>query len=311
MTRYKTETMVTANHTPEHIGTPDAWQRATTRRRWRVPRVLRRPKIAFSVSVLTFFVLLAIFAPVVAPGDPLEFADLPHLRPSAEHILGTTGQGQDVFRQLVHGARRSLSVGTAAGLAATLLATIIGVSAGYFGGRIDEILSLLTNVFLIIPGLPLLVALAAFLPPGEPTMILALSLTGWAWTSRVLRSQTLSLREKDFVQAAVVSGEHTLRIMFIEILPNMASMVTGALVGSIVYGIAAQAGLEFLGLGNISAVSWGTILYWAGNNAGLLTGAWWTFVPAGMCIALVAASLAMLNYAMDEITNPRLRVERE
>ncbi|MAU08795.1 MAG: hypothetical protein CL607_03160 [Anaerolineaceae bacterium] len=181
----------------------------------------------------------------------------------------------------------------------------------YYRGLIDDSLSVLINIFLIIPGLPLLVALAAFLPPGQLTTILALTITGWAWTARVIRAQALSLREKDFTVAALVSGESSLRIMFIEILPNMANIVAGALFNSITYGIAAQAGLEFLGLGDISAVSWGTILYWAGNNSGLLTGAWWTFIPAGLCIALVAFALAMLNYAMDEITNPRLRTDKE
>lgn len=276
----------------------------------RFPRMLRRPKIALSLTILLVFTLMAIFAPQIAPGNPVEFAGLPHQPPSAQFPLGTTGQGQDVFRQIVHGARRSLLVGVLTGISATTLATVIGLSAAYFRGRVDDVLSMLINIFLIIPGLPLLVALAAFLPPGQGTTILALTITGWAWTARVIRAQALSLREKDFALAALVSGESSVRIMFVEILPNMASMVAGALFGSITYGIAAQAGLEFLGLGDISAVSWGTILYWAGNNSGLLTGAWWTFVPAGLCIALVAFALAMLNYAMDEITNPRLRTDK-
>lgn len=277
----------------------------------RFPRLLRKRKVAFSLAILLFFTLMAVFAAQLAPGNPLQFAALPHQPPSADHLLGTTGQGQDVFRQIVHGARRSLVVGVLTGIAATSLATVVGLSAAYFRGIIDDLLSMLINIFLIIPGLPLLVALAAFLPPGQLTTIFALTITGWAWTARVIRSQALSLREKDFALAALVVGESSFRIMFTEILPNMASMVVGALFGSITYGIAAQAGLEFLGLGDISAVSWGTVLYWAGNNSGLLTGAWWTFVPAGLCIALVAFALAMLNYAMDEITNPRLRTEQD
>lgn len=288
---------------------PPGWFRRHPRLRFL--RIFRRSKIVISFAILLTFALMAIFAPVIAPGNPLQFEALPHQPPSTDHLLGTTGQGQDVFRQIVHGARRSLSVGVLTGIATTMLATTIGMSAAYFGGRVDNLLSMLINVFLIIPGLPLLVALAAFLPPGEGTTIFALTVTGWAWTARVIRSQGLSLREKDFAQAAIVSGEDSLRIMFVELLPNMASIVAGALAGSITYGIAAQAGLEFLGLGNISAVSWGTILYWAGNNSGLLTGAWWTFVPAGLCIALVAFALSMLNYAMDEITNPRLRADQE
>lgn len=274
-------------------------------------RLLRNRKVVLGITILTCFFLIALFAPLIAPGDPMEFVDLPHQPPSAAHPLGTTGQGQDVFRQIVIGARRSLGVGVLVGVFATLIGTSIGVAAGYFGGRTDDLLSLAMNIFLIIPGLPLLVALAAFLPPGEPTMVFVLTFTGWAWTARVIRAQTLSIREKDFISVAIVSGDSSWRIMFREILPNMASMVAGSLVGSTIYGISAQAGLEFLGLGNISSVSWGTILYWAGNNAGLLTGAWWTFVPAGLCVALVAFALAMINYAMDEITNPRLRAEKE
>ncbi|MHB8629426.1 MAG: ABC transporter permease [Aggregatilineales bacterium] len=274
-------------------------------------RFLRNRKVILGIVILLFFALLALLAPVLTPGDPLDFSDAPNLPPSSDHLLGTTGQGQDVFRQVVVGTRRSLSVGMAVGLIATAFGTTVGLTAAFFGGPVDDLLSLFMNVFLIIPGLPLLVVLAAFLPPGEATMVFALTFTGWAGTSRVVRSQALSLRHKDFVSAAIVSGESIWRIMLLEILPNMASIVAATLIGSIIYGITAQAALEFLGLGNVSAVSWGTILYWAGNNAGLLTGAWWTFLPAGLCIAAVAFALALLNYAIDEFTNPRLRQEKE
>jgi peptide/nickel transport system permease protein len=138
-----------------------------------------------------------------------------------------------------------------------------------------------------------------------------LTVTGWAWPARIMRAQTLSLREKDFVSAAKVTGERSGWIIFREILPNMTSIVVASMLGSTVFAIGAEAGLEFLGLGNISAVTWGTNLYWAGNNAGLLVGAWWTFVPAGACIALVAFALVLVNYSIDEITNPRLRAQRE
>lgn len=270
-------------------------------------RIILHPKARVGVVILAFFVLIAIIGPLIAPGDPQEFIDLPNLAPSSTHLLGTTGQGQDVFRQVIQGTRVSLVVGFLVGILATAVGCLIGMSAAYFGGRVDDILSMFTNVFLIIPGLPLLIALAAFLPRGAVTIILVLSFTGWAGTARVLRSQTLTLREKDFVSAALVSGESHFRIILFEILPNMASVVASSLFGAINYGIAAQAGLEFLGLGDLSRVSWGTILYWASNNAALLTGAWWTFVPAGLCIALVAFSLTMLNFAIDEITNPRLK----
>jgi peptide/nickel transport system permease protein len=138
-----------------------------------------------------------------------------------------------------------------------------------------------------------------------------LTVTGWAWPARVMRAQTLSLREKDFVAAAKVAGEGGARIILSEILPNMLSIVVASFLGSTIFAIGALAALEFLGLGNPSAVTWGTNLYWAANNAGLLTGAWWTFVPAGACIALVAFAFALVNYAIDELTNPRLRAQRE
>jgi peptide/nickel transport system permease protein len=141
--------------------------------------------------------------------------------------------------------------------------------------------------------------------------IVVLTLTGWAWPARVFRSQTLSLREKDYVAAAKVSGEGNSRIILAEILPNMSSIVLANMLGASIFAIGFQAGLEFLGLGNPNVVSLGTNLYWAANDAALIVGAWWTFVPAGVCIALVAFSFAMMNYAIDEITNPRLRSQRE
>ena len=274
-------------------------------------RLLHTRKAAIGAALLLFFLAVAIFAPLIAPGDPSDFIARPNQPPSREHIFGTTGQGQDVFAQTVWGSRISLGIGFAVGFLITVFGAIIGMTAGYFGGRVDDVLSLITNVVLVIPGLPLLVTLAAFLPPGPGTILFVLAITSWAWNARVFRSQTLSLREKDFVAASIVSGESSPLIIFREILPNMTSILAAAFLGSTLYAIGAEAGLEFLGLGNVSLVSWGTILYWAGNNAGLLTGAWWTFVPAGLCIALVAFGLAMVNYAMDEITNPRLRAEKE
>jgi peptide/nickel transport system permease protein len=273
--------------------------------------ILRNGKGTAGVLILGFFALVAIFAPVIAPGDPTDFVSRPHQPPSAEFWFGTEGQGKDVFAQTVWGARNSLAVGFATGLLTTIVGVIIGMTAGYFGGRVDEILSLFTNVVLIIPGLPLLVVLASFLKPGMGTIIFVLSIVGWAWGARVVRSQTLSLREKDFASAAIVSGESHWRIIFRELMPNLTSLIVGGLIGAVTYAIGAETALSFLGLTNVGQVSWGTNLYWAQNNAGLLVGAWWTIVPSGLCVALVAFALSLINYAMDEITNPRLRAERE
>jgi peptide/nickel transport system permease protein len=277
----------------------------------RLRPVLRNQKAAVGAVVLVGFVAVALLAPVIAPGDPNDIVARRHLPPSAAHWFGTTGAGQDVFAQTVWGTRLTLSVGLAVGILTTLVAIAIGMIAGYFRGRIDDALSLLMNVFLIIPSLPLLVVLAAFLGSGNPAyFVFVLTVTGWAWPARVLRSQTLSLREKDFVSAAEVSGDGWFRIIFREILPNMTSIAVAGLFGSTIYAIGAVSALEFLGLGNPSVVSWGTNLYWAGNNGALLTGAWWTVLPSGLCIALIAFAFALVNFAVDEVTNPRLRVQR-
>ncbi len=276
-----------------------------------VTRLFQNRKAAVGSAILVVFAALAVLAPVLAPYDPQDFVGRPSLAPSREFLFGTTGSGQDVLSQTLYGARVSLAVGVLVGVATTVLGAIVGIAAGYFRGRVDDLLSLLTNIFLIIPSLPLLVILSAFLPPGFWTIVVVLTVTGWAWPARVLRSQALSLREKDFVASARVSGEGSMRIMFREILPNMMSIVAAGLFGAVIYAIGAQAGLEFLGLGDPNVVSWGTNLYWAQNNASLLSGAWWTFVPSGLCIALVAFAFTMVNYAIDEITNPRLRSQRE
>jgi peptide/nickel transport system permease protein len=290
---------------------PQEGRRGLTAPAW-VRAVLRNRKATAGVIILLIFAVVALLAPVLAPGDPEDFVARPHQPPSAEHIFGTTGQGQDVFAQTVWGGRLTLSIGILVGVLTTILGIIVGLSAGYFGGGADDLLSLMTNIFLIVPSLPLLVVLAAFLGSGNALyFVLVLTVTGWAWPARVMRSQTLSLREKDFVAAAKVGGESGARIILAEILPNMLSIVVASFLGSTIFAIGALTALEFLGLGNPSTISWGTNLYWASNNAGLLTGAWWTFVPAGACIALVAFAFALVNYAIDEITNPRLRAQRE
>jgi peptide/nickel transport system permease protein len=266
-------------------------------------------KAAFGAAVVLAFAALAVVGPWLA-GDPTAFVGVPHRPPSWDHLLGTTGQGQDVLAQTLAGARVTLAVGFAVGALVTLAGALIGVTAGYLGGRADAALSMLINVFLVIPGLPLAIVLAAYLPPGPITIAAVLAFAGWAWSARVFRAQALALRNREFIAAARVSGEGALRVVFVELLPNMASLVASAFIGSTIYAIGAQVGLEFLGLGDAGAVTWGTNLYWASNDAALLTGAWWTFVPTGASVALVGFALAMLSYAIDEVTNPRLSGER-
>jgi ABC-type dipeptide/oligopeptide/nickel transport system ATPase component/ABC-type dipeptide/oligopeptide/nickel transport system permease subunit len=272
--------------------------------------LLASRKAAFGAAVVAGFAVMALAGPAVV-GDPTAFVAVPHLPPSWSHLLGTTGQGQDVLAQTVAGARVTLTVGFTVGLLVTLVGAFIGITAGFLGGRADAVLSVLVNVFLVIPGLPLAIVLAAYLPPGPGSIILVLSFAGWAWSARVFRAQALTLRSREFIQAAIVSGEGPLRVVFVELLPNMASLVASAFITTTVYAIGAEVGLEFLGLGDPGSVTWGTNLYWASNDSALLTGAWWTFVPTGVCVALVGFALTMLSYAIDEVTNPRLAAARE
>jgi peptide/nickel transport system permease protein len=270
--------------------------------------LLGNRKALVGLAILAVFGLVALLGPWLAP-DPNEPVGVPLEPPTAGHWFGTTGQGQDVFAQTIAGTRTTLAIGLGVGLLVVAVGALVGTTAGYFGGLADDLLSLLINVFLIVPGLPLMVVIAAYLPSGPVTTALVLVVTGWSWSARVFRAQTLSLKHTDFVAAAVVGGESHLRIIAVEILPNMASLVVSAFIGATVYAIAAHVGLEFLGLGDLGHVSWGSNLYWARNDAALVTGSWWTFVPTGVCVGLVGFALALVNNALDEVGDPRLRAD--
>lgn len=276
-----------------------------------VRNLLRSRNSRIGLAIVTFFVLVALLAPVIAPGDPQEFVGKRNQPPSAQHIFGTEGSGKDVFRQTVWGARLSLLVGFGASTMLVIISTAVGVIAGYFRGWIDNILTFLMNLFLIIPGLPLLIIISGYLKPGALTMILVISLTGWAYGARVKRSYVLSLREKDFVAAALVSGQSDLGIIIHQILPNMINLIFGSFIGGVTGGIYAITALSFLGLTDLSEVTWGSNLYWAQANRALLLGTWWTILPSGLAVALTAFGLSLINYGMDEVTNPRLRADRE
>ncbi len=274
--------------------------------------ILGNRKAALGVVMLAFFVLVAVVGPIIWPGDPsAPFYDGPPMQaPSAAHWFGTDQQSHDIFLQMVYGTRPVLFIGFSIALLATVLAGI-GILGGYVGGWVDDALNLLTNVFLVIPAFPLVIVLASWIQvKNDIPLILVITLTSWPWGARVLRSQTLSLRERDFVQAAVVSGEGTWRVVTREILPNMISIVMGNFIGTVIAAVGSAAGLYFLGLGNLSEVNWFTILYWAQQASALQQGAWWTFVIPGCAIAAVGVACALINYGIDEVSNPRLRVEK-
>src|SRR5436190_4559581 len=276
---------------------------------WRMMR--ENPKMLVGVCIVASFILLALIGPLFVHIDPNGITRETLLPPSATHWLGTTQNGQDVLIQLIVGTRSSVLWGIASGLAVTILSISIGLSSGYFGGAVDDVLSMLTNIFLVIPGLPLSIVLAAFLPwKGSLTVALVITVTSWAWGARVLRAQTLSMRSREFVESARMSGEYTWRIIFVEILLNEIAIVASGFIGTMLYVILASAGLEFLGLGDATNVTWGSMFFWAQNSDALFLGAWWWFVAPGLCIAALGAGLALINFGIDEIANPKLRSEK-
>jgi peptide/nickel transport system permease protein len=272
--------------------------------------MLSNPKARVGLGVVLGMVLLGVIAPLLVPASKATEFSLLDARqhPSLHHLFGTSDQGQDVFAQVVWGARRSLLLGAAAGAIATVLATVLGVFAAYMGGIVDDIINLVTNVFFVIPTIPLLIDVTAFLHTrGLMTMTLVIALTLWAFEARILRGQALTLKNRDFVLAAKVAGESAPRIVFGELLPNMISRIAAAFVLVFYIAILVDAGLEFLGLGDTSHVSWGMVLYWAQVNSTVLQGEWWPFLFPGLALVLTVVGLVFLLAGIDEISNPRLR----
>jgi peptide/nickel transport system permease protein len=284
-----------------------------TRSRLRLPGwlslLLANPKSRFGLGVVAFMIVVAAIAPLISVNNPTDFNILAARQaPSWNHLFGTTDQGSDIFSQVVLGARRSLILGAAAALIATTLATTLGILAAYAGGIVDEVVNFLTNVFLVIPTIPLLVVISGYLKArGMTTMILVLGLTLWAFEARILRGQALSLKNRDFVQAAKVAGESTWRIVFGELVPNMISRIAAAFVLVFYIALLVDAGLEFLGLGDTTHVSWGMVLYWAQTNSAVLQGEWWPFLFPGLALVLTVVGLVFLLAGIDEVSNPRLR----
>ncbi|MEU2680698.1 ABC transporter permease [Streptomyces sp. NPDC007107] len=271
-------------------------------------RFLRGGKTRTGLLILAFFVILAVAGPWLAPYDPDAMSDQLLQPPSAEHWFGTTQTGQDVLSQILVGTRGVLFVGFIAGILATVLSVLIGVSAGFLGGAADEILSMLSNIFLVIPGLPLIIIIASFVEDTGDLLIAAvIALTSWAWGARVLRAQTLSLRRRDYVEAARATGESTWRIILFEVMPNLTAVIASGFVGTVIFAVLSEITLAFIGVADISHWNWGTVLFWAQSNQALAQGAWWWFVPAGLCIALLGTALSLINFGIDEFVNPRLR----
>jgi peptide/nickel transport system permease protein len=274
--------------------------------------LLHNRKAVIGLLLVGFMVVVALIAPLISVNNPTDFNLLAARQaPSWHHLFGTTDQGSDIFSQVALGARRSLILGFSAALLATTLATVFGILAAYSGGIVDEIINFMTNIFLVVPTIPLLIVISGYLKTrGMSTMILVLGLTLWAFEARILRGQALTLRNRDFVNASKVAGESTFRIITGELIPNMISRIAAAFVLVFYVALLVDAGLEFLGLGDTAHVSWGMTLYWAQTNSAVLQGEWWPFLFPGLALVITVAGLTFLLAGIDEISNPRLRGRR-
>ena len=289
------------------------WQRFRGGPVWTLLRAITgNRKATAGVVILAIFCFLAAFPGLIAHDNPQAEIYNPGTAPSSAHWLGTTAYGQDIFAQLIYSARQSLFLAVTAGALATLLSVIVGVTAAYMGGVADDLLSLVTDIFLVLPAFPLIVVIAAYSKNGGDTILIAvLVVTGWSYGARQLRAQALSMRNRDFLVAARLRGERRWRVIVSEILPTMTSLIVAVFLSTTLYAIVFAAALQFVGLGNPNSLSWGTMLYWAQNNEALQSGSpLWAIMP-GICIALLGSSFALLNYAFDEVSNPALRPVRK
>jgi len=298
-----------ADGSASDFATTDGASREAAARRF-LRAVIGNRKAMAGALILLVVVFLAAFPGLVAPDDPQAIIYPPNEGPSSAHLLGTTQLGQDVFSQLVWSTRLTLLVTLIVSAIATFISMIVGVTAAYVGGVTDRTLTVITDVFLILPVLPLLILLAAYLPPGVTSLVIVLTVTSWAFQARQLRSQGLSLRHRDFLVAARARGERASYIILVEIVPTMISLLAASFLALAVFEVGFAASLQFLGLGNSSELMWGTMLYNAQQAAALESGnALWALSP-GVAVAILGAGFALTNYAFDEIGNPALRPVR-
>jgi peptide/nickel transport system permease protein len=270
------------------------------------------PKTTIGALLIATILVLTIGANIFTSHDPTHrYIGEYHSTPSAAHLLGTTQLGNDVFAQTLYGGRKSITVGIFAGAITVVLGLFLGISSGYFGGIYDSIMTTIINILMVIPSIVLLLIIASLLGGVSPVLIcIIIGLTSWPWNARVLRAQTMSIRNREFIYSAETLGETKLRIMFVEIMPNMLSMISSSFVGTLIYAIMAQATLEFIGFGDPLSVTWGTMLYNAQKSGALTAGMWWELIGPIAGIVLFGAGLTLINFSIDEISNPKLRAQR-
>jgi peptide/nickel transport system permease protein len=278
--------------------------------------VLRSWKVRIGLGIIGLFTLAAIFGPwfnsavIGYNAKALNYFAIGQ-SPNSHHLLGTTSTGQDVLAQLIAGSRNSLLVGALAAVVGTALAIIFGVTAGFFGKGVDTVLNFITNLFIIMPVFPLTLVVAGYLQgTGPVTIALVIGVFGWAGGARTLRAQTMSLRNRDFTMAMRMIGESRIRLIFVEVFPQLSGWVSAMFLHGVIGGVLAEAGLAFLGISNPDTVSWGTMIQNAQQQNAILNGQWWWFIPPGLCIAAIGTATGLINFGIDEIASPRLRSVR-
>jgi peptide/nickel transport system permease protein len=264
------------------------------------------------LAILLFFILTAVFAPYISPYNPYTRVDRPLRPPSSSYLLGTNDIGQDIFSELIYGTRVSLTIGFMAALFTVVIGTLVGVVAGFLGGSVDEVLMRFTDVIMILPNIPLLILLMVIF--GKASffiMILSLSITGWTGTARMVRSSTLSIKERTYVEASKAIGAGEGHIILKHILPNVSPLIMATMIYQVAGAMMSEAGLAFLGFGDPGHKSWGMVLHYAQTSGGWYANqgypAWWWIIPPGILIALTVASLVLIGQTFEEIINPRLR----
>ena len=271
-------------------------------------KFLKNKHLIIGIIILIFVLTLGILSLTVKP-ERIEIGNCPYDRPpSREYILGTDSQGRDVFACLLVGIQQSLIIGATAGTSGIIISVIIAFISGYKGGKVDTLLRSLTDTFLVIPLWPLLIILRGYLGSLNTFQLgLLLAAFSWPWAARTMRSQVLSLKERDFVNLAWVSGESDLEIIFKELMPNLLPYIGVSFAQSFTWSIISEVGLELVGLGPAGSITLGLIIYYALNYGAMVRGLWWWIFPPIICIILLLISLQLINIGLDEIYNPRLR----
>ena len=271
-------------------------------------RTYRRSKLGLAgLTMLFFFVGIALAAPLIAPYDPWSRVGPPFTPPNSSYIFGTNDAGMDILSELIYGTRTSLIVGVSAALIVSAIGTLVGLVAGYFGGVVETTLMRITDIFLLFPDLPFIMILTLYLGPSVWNIVLAIGILWWSGTARVIRSMVLTIKEEPFIEAAKAVGAGNRHIMLSEILPHVFPVIIVGVIRFTGFGILYEAGLSFLGLGDPTAKSWGTILHYAQTRGAFVRGLWGWFIPPGACISLTIISFTLISFSLDRILNPKMR----